>query len=100
MNSIARGQKIPIFSANGGDAGLNHLLGVDTGERIDGLALNVQVVLSHDGGSFVDRFSRSIENSSQHVLRHGRTENVAGELTCRPLRVDSRCSLENLNHSL
>lgn len=37
---------------------------------------------------------------TQHVFRHGGTENVTGELAERVLGVNSRCTLEHLHHGL
>lgn len=41
--------------------GLDHFLRVDTGPGVDGLTLDVQEVLSQDGGTFVDGLAGSVE---------------------------------------
>ena len=42
---------------------LNHLLGVDTRPRVDGLALDIEKVFSKDVGSFVSWPARTVEHT-------------------------------------
>lgn len=59
--------------------------------------MNVQVIFSQDWRTLVNRLSRSVEHATQHVLRHGCTQNVASELADCILGVNARCSLEDLD---
>jgi len=53
-----------VHAVNGGQTSLNHFLRVDTGERVDGLTLDVQEVLGQDGGTLVDGLTGSVENTA------------------------------------
>lgn len=87
-----------VHNVDGRYSGLNHFLRVDTRPRIDRLSLNVQIIFREDRWSLVDRFSRTVENTAQHVLGHRGPQNVTGEFTVSVLRVDAGCALENLDH--
>jgi hypothetical protein len=86
----------------------NHFLGVDLSEcqleafmrsigdisdpgiRIDWTAVDIEVVFGEDLGAFINRSTRSIEDSPQHILRNTDLQAMAGELdsrlnTCQPL---------------
>lgn len=89
-----------VHHIDGRDTGLDHLLGVDTRPGVDGLALDVQEILSQNWGSLVDGLAGTVEHTAQHILRHGRAQNVAGELAKRVLGIDARGALEHLDHGL
>ena len=63
-------------------------------------SLNIEEVFGHHFWAFVDRLPGSVENPSEHVLGDWSAKDVAGEFACRFLRVDPRCSLENLHDRL
>ena len=85
---------------DGRDSGLHHLLRVDPGVGVDGLALDVEEVLGHDRGPLVDGLAGPVEDAAHHVLGHGRAEDVARELAGRLLGVDAVGALEHLDHGL
>ena len=60
--------------------------------------LNVKIVLSHDGWSFINGFAGTVKNSSKHVLRDGGPEDVTSEFASRFLSIDTRCTFEDLNN--
>jgi hypothetical protein len=89
-----------VHDVNGRDARLDHLLGVVTARRVDGLALNIQVLLGHDSGGAVDGLAGAVESSAQHLLRDGHLEHIARELAVRVAVIDTVRALEDLHDSL
>jgi hypothetical protein len=89
-----------VHAVNGGDAGLDHLLGVRAHLRVDGLAVDVEEVLRQDGGALVDGLARSVEDAAKHVIGNRRGEDVAGELDGGAERVNARRALEHLHDGL
>lgn len=51
-----------------------------TREGVDWAAVDVEVVLSQDLGALVDSSSRTIEDTTKHVLRHTKLQALTGEL--------------------
>lgn len=51
-----------------------------SGEGVDGVSVDVEVVLSQDLGALVDGTARSIENTAKHVLGHTDLQTLASEL--------------------
>ena len=78
-----------VHDVDSRDARLDHFLRVDTRVGIDGLTLDIQVILSHDGGPLVNGFSGSVENSAEHVFRNWGSQNVACKLASCFLGVDA-----------
>jgi hypothetical protein len=89
-----------VHDVNGRDARLDHLLGVVAARRVDGLTLNVQVVLGHDGRRAIDGLARAVEGAAEHLLRDGHLEHAASELAVRVAVVDAVRALEHLHDSL
>ena len=109
-----------IHHVNCGDTGLNHLLGVYTGVRVDGRALyrnmnveegvkhladgrrtiNVQVILCEYFGAIVNRLARTVEDTPEHVLRDGELHAATGELNMGSLNIDTGRALEDLHDRL
>ncbi len=87
-----------VHDVDAGDAGLDHLLRIDTRVRVDGLPLDVQEVLGQDGRALVDGLAGTVEDAAQHVLRDRGTKNVSGELADGVLGVDARGALEHLTN--
>eukprot|EP00050_Salpingoeca_kvevrii_P005899 m.286285 g.286285 ORF g.286285 m.286285 type:complete len:410 (+) comp11542_c0_seq1:188-1417(+) len=65
-----------VHRVNGRDTGLDHLLGVDAAVGVDGLAVDVEEVVSKDTGALVDGLAGAVEDAAKHVLRDRRLENV------------------------
>lgn len=51
-----------------------------TTEGVDGTAVDVEVLLGQDLGALVDSSSRSIKDSTKHVLGDTKLQALAGEL--------------------
>jgi hypothetical protein len=85
-----------VHGVDGRDTGGDHLLGVDlallvschgsiqweaySGVWVDRATVDVEVVFSKNLGALVDGLSRTVENTTQHVLGHTKLQAVAGEL--------------------
>lgn len=89
-----------VHRVNGRDTRLDHLLGVDTRIRVDRRTVDVEVLLSEDLGSFVDRVTGSVEDATEHVFRNGELHRRAGELDVRRVDVDAGGTLEDLDDGL
>jgi hypothetical protein len=64
------------------------------------LTVDVEVVLGKDLGSLVDGITRSVEDSTLHVLRNGQLHGRSRELDVGRLDVDTRRALEDLDDGL
>jgi hypothetical protein len=69
-----------VHGVNGADTSGDHLLGVDTRVGVDRRTVDVEVVLSKNLGALVNGATRTVENTTQHVLAHSELQVVAGEL--------------------
>ena len=73
---------------------------VRSGERVDGLTLNVHEVLCKNRRGVVDGGTGTVEGSAEHLLGDGHLEDVAAELAAGFARIDSSSAAEHLHHSL
>lgn len=89
-----------VHSVDSGDSSLDHLLWVDTLSWVNWLSLDIKEILSQDIWSLVNWLSRSVEDTSEHVLRDWHLENLSGELAAGVLGINSGGSLENLDDGL
>jgi hypothetical protein len=85
-----------IHAINGRDTSLDHLTWVDTRVWVDGLTLNIQEILSKNGGTLIDGLSGAVENTTSHILGNGKSHNVTSELDTGILGIDTKSTLENL----
>ncbi|KAH3660774.1 hypothetical protein OGATHE_005106 [Ogataea polymorpha] len=67
----------------------NHLLWVDTSKWIDRRSVDVKVVFSKHTRAIIDRSSRTIKDSTEHVLRDGNLQIFSRELDSRLLNINS-----------
>lgn len=72
-----------VHGVDGADAGGDHLLGVDARVRVDGRAVDVEVVFSQHLGAFVDCVAAAVESPAEHVFAHAEFEVVASEFHAR-----------------
>jgi hypothetical protein len=78
--------------------GLDHLGGVVAREGVDGLSLDVQVLLGqHRDVLVVQRATGSIERAAEHLLGDGHLKRVTLELAASVCVVNAGCALENLH---
>mmetsp|Transcript_9018 Transcript_9018/g.30566 ORF Transcript_9018/g.30566 Transcript_9018/m.30566 type:complete len:578 (+) Transcript_9018:341-2074(+) len=89
-----------VHAVDGGDARLDHLLGVGAHLRVDGLAVDVEVVLGEHARALVDGLAGAVEGAAEHVLGHGRLEHLPGEGHGGALVVDAGGALEHLHDGL
>lgn len=68
-----------VHGVNSRDTGLDHLFRVDTRERVDGGPVDVEVVFGPDGRTLVDGLTRTVEDSSLHVLADSELHGVSAE---------------------
>jgi len=82
---------------DGADTGLDHLLRVRALAGVDGLSLDVQVVLcQHLQVLLVQRLARAVERAAQHLLGDRHLQHIAAELAASVRVVDARSALEDL----
>lgn len=60
------------------------------------LTVDIQVVISKDLGTLIDRLAGTVENTTQHVFRDGDLESVAGEGNVGSLGIDTRSTFKDL----
>ena len=85
-----------VHGVNGRNTGLDHFFGVNSRVWIDGLTLNVEVLLGKDLGTLVDSLSGAVKNTTQHVLADRNLEGVPAKLHSSSLGINSRGALEDL----
>ena len=61
------------------DTGLDKLVGVVTGSRVHGQAVDIPVLLRQDLGAAVDGLAHAVEHTAQHVGGHAQLQRVAQE---------------------
>mmetsp|Transcript_62504 Transcript_62504/g.167420 ORF Transcript_62504/g.167420 Transcript_62504/m.167420 type:complete len:421 (+) Transcript_62504:365-1627(+) len=89
-----------VHGVQSGHTRLNHLLRVDTSLRVDRSSVDVQVVLRQHSGPLVQRLARSVEGTTNHLIRDRHLQRVTREFDMRVLVVHSRGTLEHLHNSL
>mmetsp|Transcript_62503 Transcript_62503/g.167417 ORF Transcript_62503/g.167417 Transcript_62503/m.167417 type:complete len:335 (+) Transcript_62503:537-1541(+) len=89
-----------VHGVQGGDPGLDHLLGVDTRLGVDGGAVDIQVVLGEHRRPLVQGLPRPVEGPADHLVGDGHLEGVSGELHVGVLVVNAGGALEHLHHGL
>ena len=98
-----------VHRINSGDTGRDHFLRVHlvhslvnhptqfqelaySRVRVDRLPIDIQVVLGQNLRTLINRTTRAIENTTQHVLRHTEFQAVTGELNFSLLYIVSKRS--------
>lgn len=79
---------------------MDHLLWVDSLERIDWLSLDIEELLGEHWWTLINWLARAIENSTKHFDTHGHSKDISSELASGALVVDACCTFENLDNSL
>lgn len=59
--------------------------------------VDVEVLLSQDARTLVDRLARAVEDAAQHVLADGDAEGVAAKLDARLAGINARRALKDLH---
>ena len=70
-----------VKSVNCRNTRLDKLVGVIAGVGVDGLTVDVHALVGNDRRTPVDRLPHTVENTSEHVFRHGKLQASAKE-TC------------------
>ena len=100
--TICREQRNLLTSSNGSHAidsrntSLNHFLRINSGVWVDRLTINVLEFLSEHWWTFINRGTRTIEDSSKHFLCNRHLQCFTSELAVSVQTVDTISSFENL----
>mmetsp|Transcript_13236 Transcript_13236/g.27456 ORF Transcript_13236/g.27456 Transcript_13236/m.27456 type:complete len:441 (-) Transcript_13236:62-1384(-) len=78
-NLLSAGNR--VHDINGGNARLNHGLGVITRTGIDGLSVNVQIGFGEYLGSLVNDFTTAIKGSTEHFFTDAHFQNITSKFT-------------------
>ena len=89
-----------VQSVDGGDAGLDELLGVVSGRRVHGQAVDVHTLLRQDVGASVDGTAQSVEDTAQHILGYAQLHGTAQETDLTGIQVDTGGGFEQLYQSV
>ena len=87
-----------VQSIDGADAGLNELVGIVTGRRVHGQAVDVPVFLRQQGGAAVDGFAHAVEHAPQHIGGYAQLQGVAQEADGGIPQIDAGGGVEQLDH--
>ena len=58
-----------VHHIDGRNTRLDHLLGIRTRVRVDGLTIDIQVLLRQYGRRVINGDTRTVEGATQHLLR-------------------------------
>lgn len=81
---------------NSRDTGRDHFFGINTGIWVDGRSVDVKIFLCKDLWSIVDRATRTIKYTTQHILRNSDLQVLTSKLDVGFPYIDSGCALEYL----
>jgi hypothetical protein len=59
--------------------------------------LNIKVIFSENFGSLVNRFTRTVENTSQHIFGNRHTECIPGKFDASVLDINTRGTFKDLD---
>ncbi|GIX65223.1 uncharacterized protein BcabD6B2_46580 [Babesia caballi] len=86
-----------VHDVDGGNARFEHLPRVQPAHRVDGLPVDVNVLVGEDPRPPVDRLPAPVEDAPQHVLAHAHLEHVTRHVHAAAPVVDPRGALEDLH---
>ena len=96
------GQLLPtdqgIQPVDGGDAGLDELVGVVPGGGVHGQAVDVPVFVGKNVGSAIDRLSHTVEDPAQHLPGHPQLQGMAQKTHLGLGQVDTGGGFKELDH--
>ena len=87
-----------VQAVNGGNAGLDELVGVVPGGGVHGQAVDVPVLLRQDVGAAVNGLAHAVEHAAQHIAGHAQLQGMAQEVDLGVRQVDAGGGLEELDH--
>ena len=89
-----------VQSVDGGHPGLNKLVGVTSGCRVHGQAVDIHSLVRKDLGASVDGASHTVEDASQHILGCAQLHASSQETYFTVGEVDTGGTLIKLYHSV
>ena len=89
-----------VQAVDGGNAGLNKLVGVVPGGRVHGQAVDVPELLGQDLRSAVDGTAHAVEHPPQHVAGYAQLQRVAQKTDLGLGQVDAGRCLEQLHNGV
>ncbi len=89
-----------VQTVDGGDTGLDKLIGIVTGGGVDGLAIDVQALFRQDGRAAVDGLAHAVEHAAQHIAGHAQLQGMAQKADAGLLQVDAGGAFKQLDHGL
>src|SRR5439155_19153336 len=87
-----------VHSVDGRYACLDELAGVFSGERVDGAAVYVEIIIRDDSWAAVCWSAAAVEDPSEHVLRDWEFDCFPGETDSCCGNVEAGCSFEDLDY--
>ena len=87
-----------VQAVDGGNAGLDELVGVVTGGGVHGQAVDVPVLLGQDVGAAVDGLAHAVEDTAKHIAGNAQLQGVAQEADLGVGQVDAGGGLKELDH--
>ena len=89
-----------VQAVDGGNTGLNKLVGVVPGGGVHCQAVDVPELLGQDVGAAVDGPAHAVEDPAQHIAGDAQLQGVAQETDLGLLQVDAGGGLEELDHGV
>ncbi|KAH3668808.1 hypothetical protein OGAPHI_002563 [Ogataea philodendri] len=87
-----------VHGVNGRNTRGNHLFWINTSKWVNWRTVNIQVVFSENPWSVINRSSRTIKNSTQHVLGYRNLQVLSCKLNSGLLDINSRSTFKNLHN--
>ena len=89
-----------VQTVDGGNAGLNKLVGIVAGGGVHGQTVDVAVLLGQDLGAAVDGLAHAVEHAAQHIAADGQLKGMAEEADLGLGQVDAGGGGEQLDNGL
>ena len=87
-----------IQAVNGGNAGLDELVGIVAGGGVHRQAVDVPVLLGEDVGAAVNGLAHAVEHAAQHIAGHAQLQGVAQEADLGVRQIDTGGGFKELDH--
>src|SRR5699024_4365258 len=89
-----------VQAVDGGNTGLDKLVGVVAGGGVHGQAVDVPVFGGQDLRSAVDGMAHAVEDAAQHIVGHRQLQRVAQKADLGVGQIDTGGGLEELHHGV
>ena len=89
-----------VQAVNGGDTGLNELVGIVPGRRVGGQAVDVHLLFGQNRRAAVDGIAHAVKYAAKHILGYGKLGAVTQKADLGTGQVDAGGAFKQLDHGV